>query len=391
MINGQTGEMNWLFHSMSGIPVAPIPVPGDFTAQQALVMWLPKLEALTLNSKDRKSRHVRPRDRDGNYDDDSAAVDSAKKISRHRRHQEWDDIFSKSAINPSDRLYYHDFDDDVDDDDDDDYNDDGIAYNNEDQDESNGDDYLASKELELAFLSEILKDSKDSPFVQMEPFNSLKEHNNAHDKLPDVRKEVLPAVHQGHYSEDLIPNRGKENSDVKADPEMHTTELEEELTDITNHKKDESNHKANAPWAPVTRDHTVLPSRPRVIKEFPPEPTRKDFEDSYFQKSNNLNQQLPTENDKQGNHKEEKTKFASAKKLSYHKRSVQSSQTGSQCIRRIGDSADSFLAVLLMKDADGREVITEITEEGPLYLGKCWKCLKDSSPGGSLIFPQMYI
>lgn len=389
MINGQTGQISWLFHSMSGIPVAPIPVPGDLTTQQALVMWLPKLEALTLNSKHRKSRDVRPRDGDGNYDDDSAAVDSTKKITRHRRHQERDDIFSKSAIDPSDRLYYQDFDDD---DEDDDYSEDGIGYSKEEEDESDADDYLASKELQFAFLSEILKDSSsDSPFAQMEPFNPLKERNNPDDKLPDVRKEVLPALQQGHYSKDLIPISGKENSDAKAVPEMHTTELEEELTDLTNHKKDETHHKANAPWAPVTRDHAVHRSRPKLIREFPPEPTGKDFEDSYFQKSNNLNQQFPTGNDKQGRHKEEKSKLASAKKPSYHKRSVQSSQAGSQCIRGIGDSADSYLAVLLMKDADGRELITEITDEGPLYLGKCWKCLKNRSPQGGPIFPQMNI
>lgn len=377
VINGWTGEISWSFHSMSGIPVAPIPVPGDFTTQQAFVVWLPKLEAVTLVSKSRKSRQIRQRRSGGDYDDDSAATDPAKKkISRQRRHQEEDNIFSESAITPLDRLYYRDFEDSDDDDD--------IAYSNEDDDESSDDDFIASKEFQLAFLSEILKEeSSDSPFEQKELFNTFKEHDKAGNNWLDASKENLPAMHQRSYSEDLTPISGEQNSDVRADPDMHTTELEEELSDLTNHKKDETNHEAKAPQALESRDHAEFQSSPKVLKEFPPEPTRREYEDSDFKmasRSDGRNQQFLTEDDKQGSHKEGNSKLGSAKKPSYHKRSVPSLQTGSQCVRRFGDSGDSFVAILLMKDADGRQLITEITEEGPLYLGKCNKCLKGQPP-----------
>jgi len=66
VIDGRTGELSWLFHSMAGLPVAPIPVPGDLSTQQAFVMWLPKLEALTLIVKPRKSRQIQQQGSDGN-------------------------------------------------------------------------------------------------------------------------------------------------------------------------------------------------------------------------------------------------------------------------------------------------------------------------------------
>lgn len=377
VISGQTGEVSWSFYSMSGIPVAPIPVPVDFVTQDAFVMWLPKLEAVALISNPRKSRQIRQQLQDGggNYNDNRAATDSAKKkISRQRRHQEGDNTFSESAITPSDRLYYRDLDDSDDDD---------IAYSNEDEDERSDDDYIASKKFQLAFLSEILKESSDSPFAQKEPFNIFEEHDKTDNEWLDVRKENLPAMRQRSYSEGLIPIRGEENSDVRADPDRHTTELEEELSDLTNHKKHEANHRTATPQEPVPRDHAAFQSSPKILKEFPPEPTRREYEDSDFKsasRSNSQNQQSPTENDKQRNHEGKISKLASAKKPSYHKRSVQSSQSGSQCVRRLSDSADSYVALLLMNDADGRQLITEITEEGPLYLGKCKKCSKGRSP-----------
>lgn len=72
---------------------------------------------------------------------------------------------------------------------------------------------------------------------------------------------------------------------------------------------------------------------------------------------------IPFENDRQDN-----LNVGPAEKPSFHKRSVGSSQPGSQCIKSSNDDADSYVAVLLIKDAEGRQHLAEITEERPLYL-----------------------
>ena len=358
VINGRTGELSWLFHSMTGLPVAPIPVPGDLSTQQAFVMWLPKLEALTLIVKPRKSRQIQQQ----GSDDNSAE----KPISRQRRHQEEHKIFSDSDISSLHQLYNQEF-HDVNNDDDFFYRFNSDSSDDEDEDED-GDDDVASKEFQVAFLSDILKKYSDDPFASQKLFNTYEEHHKANSKW-----QVGLPLHKRGYNEEMIPISGDENSDVIAGLDMHTTDLEEELSDLHNLKKDETNHNAEESQAPMLRDHSVHPSNQRVLKEFPPEPTRRTDEENDLRKtskSNIHNKQFPSEDDLQAN-LEDVSKLVAAKKPPHHKRSVQSSQLKSQCVQSSSDSADSYMAVLLIKDADGRQLITDITEEGPFYLGKC--------------------
>ena len=359
VIDGHTGELSWLFHSMTGLPVAPIPIPADFSTKQAFVMWLPKMEALTLIVKPRKSRQIQQQGSDG---------DSAEKaISRQRRYQEEHKILSESDISSLHRIYDQEFDDVNNDDNfDDHFNSD----NSEDEDED--DDYdndVASKEFQVAFLSEILKKFAGDPsFSSQNLFNTYEEHYKA-----DHKWNVGLPLHKRGYNEHLIPISGDQNSDVIAGQDMHATDLEEELSDLSNYKKDETIHNAEEPQAPTSRDHSVHQSNLIVLKEFPPEPTRRVDEENDLQKtlkSNIHNQQFPSKDGLQANLKDV-SKLVAAKKPSYHKRSVQSSQARSQCVQSSSDSTDSYMAVLLIKDANGRQLITKITEEGPLYVGEC--------------------
>ena len=366
VIDGRTGRLSWLFHSMTGLPVAPVPVPGDLSTQQAYVMWLPKLEALRLIVKPRKSRQTQQQSSDGNS--------AEKPISRQRRYQEEGKIFSESPdIYSLHQLYNPEFDDVNNDDDfDDRLNSDGSEDDDDDDDDDDGYD-VASKEIQVAFLSEILKKySVEPPFASQNLFNAYEEHDKADNKWLNARKVGQP-LHKKGYNEDLIPISGDENSDVISGLDMHTTDLEGELNDLPKKEKDKTNHNAEDSQVPMSRDHSVHPSNRKVHKEYPPEPTRRAYEENDLQmisKSNIHNQQFPSEDGLRA-YLKDVPKLVEAKKPSYHKRSVQSSQSRSNCVQRSSDSADSFMAVLLIKDSNGRQLITDITEEGPLYLGKC--------------------
>ena len=362
VIDGRTGRLSWLFHSMTGLPVAPVPVPGELSTQQAYVMWLPKLEALRLIGKPRKSRQTQQQSSDGNS--------AEKPISRQRRHQEERKIFSESDIYSLHQLYNQEF-DDVNNDDD--FN---VRLNSDRSEDDDDDDYeVASKEIQVAFLSEILKKYSDEPsFASQNLFNTYEEHHKADNKWLNARKVGLP-LHKKGYNEDLIPIpiSADENSNVISGLDMHTTDLEEELNDLPKKEKDETNHNAEDSLVPMSRDYSVHPSNRKVLKEYPPEPTRRADEENDLQiisKSNIHNQQFQSEDGLRANLKDV-PKLVKAKKPSYHKRSVQSSQSRSNCDQSSSDSADSFMAVLLIKDSNGRQLITDITEEGPLYLGKC--------------------
>ena len=363
VIDGRTGELSWFFQSMTVLPVAPIPVPGDLRTQQAFVMWLPKLEALELIVKPRMSRQIQQQGSEGNS--------AEKPISRQRRHQEEHKIFSESDISSLYRLYNQEF-DDV-------YNDanfdDRFNYDSREdgEDDDDDDDDIASKEFQVAFLSEILKKySDDRSFAPQKRFNTYEEPYKADSKWLNTRKVGLP-LHKRGYNEDLIPVSGDENSGVIAGLDMRTTDLEEELSDLPNRKKEEANYNTEEPQAPISKDYSVHDTNRKVLKKFPPEPTRRVDEENDLQiktRSNIRHRQFPAEDGHQANLKDV-TKLVVAKRPSYHKRSVQSSQSRSQCVQSSSDSADSYVAVLLIKDTDGRQLITEITEEGPLYLGKC--------------------
>ena len=70
--------------------------------------------------------------------------------------------------------------------------------------------------------------------------------------------------------------------------------------------------------------------------------------------------------------RKEDSKLEAVEKPSYHKRSVTSLPRGSKCAKHFGDIADAYVAVLLVKTVDGRQLLAGITEEDPLYLGKSW-------------------
>ena len=390
LIDGHTGEISWSFDSKTGLAVAPVPVSGLFGTQQAFVIWLPKLEAVTLISKSRKSRDIPQQVNNGNSGDTSeSAVPQPRKLlsvtsdlvkknePRHRRHEEADSLFSESAFTSPEEIYNHELGDDYD-------------FDNNDDSNNDYSDDIAKKEFQLVLLEDILENFDDSSFaLEKKLFNTLEEHDKPVNKRHGARKENLPFINQRGHSEYAIPFTkkhslpkiiqeksisGEESFEVGADQHLQT-DLEDELSDLTNHKKDENliaNHKARAPLESLSTDPSFLQSSPKVVKEFPPEPTRIENEDvdvKLLLDRSNSDQQFSTED-----HKKEDLKLASAKKPSYHKRSVPSSQTGSKCAKSFGDSADAYVAVLLMKARSGRQLITEISEEGPLYLGKGLFC-----------------
>lgn len=497
VFDGQTGKISWSFHSKIGLPVAPIPVLGINGMKQGFVMWLPEsltldTESLTLIPKPRKSRQIKP-DKDGVQENDAISINelvskktrkllstTGKRMSRRKHHQRAGMNSESNSFTPLEWLYQyphniassdghfneHDDDDDSD-----------VDYEFLDSDEEEVD--IAAKEFELGPEQEVMSDdANDLPHALRQLFDTFNENIEADKASFSARKEDNPVWQQGDYKEDLYPltkNKlpgtvyekdeinDKQMSGEMEDQDADSSNLEQYLNDLTNHKKDEMlkttrkatgnepvsqdhslgphsspqlskddtlkiSHKStgnelvpkdqhvpqsspevskdevimttskttrNAPVprdhfihqssaqilkddiliashkatvnAQVPRDKSLHQSSPKAPKDYPPEPTRED-EENDFQKTamSNVKQDghLMTENDKQEN-----LMVAPAKKPSYHKRSVQTSQSGSQCVRSSSDDADSYVALLLMKDADGKQWIAKITEEIPLYLG----------------------
>lgn len=98
-------------------------------------------------------------------------------------------------------------------------------------------------------------------------------------------------------------------------------------------------------------------------------PVRKSYEDilqTLFARDAFQTKQFRIENEKRHS-----SNLGLGDKPSFHKRSVGSSQYGSQCIGTSDDDdVDSYVAVLLVKDTDERQHIVEIAQEKPLYLSK---------------------
>ena len=427
VIDGLTGEIRWSFHSKTALPVAPIPMLGVNGMQQAFVIWLPQLEAVTLIPKPRKSRQIQ-QDSDGNHGEDARSVDGdasqkirkllqttsdsvVKKVPRRKRRVPGDVVAEYDSVSPSEWRYHQD-----------------IASRHDHYDDSYDEDYLdsddedndmVSKEFERGLLQEILaEDAGDSPLALRQFFDVLNENidSEASNGLLSESKEHIPVIQQrGYNGEDFSPftkNQKflgteeeisqEETSDEIAGPFIDTTsDLERDLSDLTTIKKDKASlsspvkHEATISsqkkdemtsisshekketetsgkatrHAHVPREHPLPQSSPKVSKEYPPEPTREHDDENDFQKVS----ESDTIKDRRflpENSKEENSKLVPAKKPSYHKRSVQSSPSGSQCVRSSRDDADSFVALLLMKDGEGKQQIAEITEESPIYLGK---------------------
>ena len=58
VIDGPTGKLSWIFHSKSGLPVVPVPVPGVLGMPQAFVIWLPKVESKMLIPKEQVESQI---------------------------------------------------------------------------------------------------------------------------------------------------------------------------------------------------------------------------------------------------------------------------------------------------------------------------------------------
>ena len=164
--------------------------------------------------------------------------------------------------------------------------------------------------------------------------------------VDSVKKDV-PAVRIQKKSKTLISTKQDDDSLMNGQKKDETSNSSqrEDQDSVSNQKKEEdffSVRQKTLTHVDTKNTDSQMASKSEMLqdKQFLTEDTKQD----------NLNPEL-------------------VKKPSYHKRSV-GSQTGSQCVRSSDDNADSYVAVLLMKGADDRQQIVEITEERPLYLGE---------------------
>ena len=450
------------------------------------MMWLSKSEALKLIPRPRQSREIQQ----GSFEDRSVSGyanqktrkllstisrSTGRKVPGYRHHEGIGMNLDSDSFTPSEWLY--------------DYNivspDDhyGDSYGNDDDDGDGGfidsdveDADMVSNEFELGSEQEIQKkDVSGFPHTLEQVFDPPNENTEADGGLLSAwqdenmqfmekrrsNKDLFPyaknSVQKFPYSDEGIRQQ-KERFDERANLVVHKHDLEQELRDLTDHRKDEalissqkkdkasvssqkkdetairiqntveasirrqkedhalmnsqkkdatsissqkeegdslrrpqkdevflSHHKQATLGSRHQKDETLITSQkaarltdapgyhplpsPKDLKQYLPEPARRDARSNLqiVSKSDmSWVKQFLTEDSKQDN-----SNLAPApKKPSYQKRSVESSQSGSRCVRSSNDDADSYVAVLLMKDADGRQHIAEITEERPLYLGK---------------------
>ena len=431
VIDGLTGKLSWIFHSKSGLPVAPVPVLNVLGIPQAFVIWLPKVESKVLIPKEQAESQIQ----EESFDDQNNGSRSAdghekhNKMPRCKRHVDDDMISESDHAASSEWKYLHNFfhygdDDEVeeedDDSDDDDDDDDGEAFN----------------EPDLG-----LEDNTYSlPLSQKTFFDK-----DIQDKVDNVLEKELHVFHERVYSKkpafpvtvaEISPQ--KERFDVMADPDFDSSELEWELSDLTTRRDREPT--GNQEKKVVIQKHSqkndkILSSasnKPEILSIL----QRKAGASGGTQKSEDISVRGKAKNDilatiqkkemKFSNHDNDdtlrmnhevaanaflprvhsipKNPFESTvenieadvqeasmsdmmqnstflaesdekensepepvKKPSYHKRSVQGSV---QCTQGSDDDADAYVALLLLRGSPGGQHVAEITEEKPLYLGK---------------------
>ena len=428
VIDGLTGKLSWIFHSKSGLPVAPVPVLNVLGIPQAFVIWLPKVESKVLIPKEQAESQIQ----EESFDDQNNGSRSAdghekhNKMPRRKRHVDDDMISESDHAASSEWKYLHNFfhygdDDEVeeedDDSDDDDDDDDGEAFN----------------EPDLG-----LEDNTYSlPLSQKTFFDK-----DIQDKVDNVLEKELHVFHERVYSKkpafpvtvaEISPQ--KERFDVMADPDFDSSELEWELSDLTTRRDREPT--GNQEKKVVIQKHSqkndkILSSasnKPEILSIL----QRKAGASGGSQKSEDISVRGKAKNDilaavqkkemKFSNHdnddtlrmshevaanafvprvhsipknpfestvenieadvqeasmsemmqnsplltEKENSELEPVKKPSYHKRSVQGSV---QCTQGSDDDADTYVALLLLRGSSGRQNIAEITEEKPLYLGK---------------------
>ena len=424
VIDGPTGKLSWIFHSKSGLPVAPVPVPGVLGMPQAFVIWLPKVESKMLIPKEPAESQIQEESFD-DQNNGSRSADGHKKhnkMPRRKRHVDDDMISESDHAASSEWKYLHNFfhygdndeveeeDDDSDDDDDDD-DDLGLEYNT-----------YSLPLSQKTFFDKDIQDKVDN-VLEKELHVFLERVYNKKPAFPVTVAEINPQ---------------KERFDVMADPDFDRSELEWELSDLTtgrdheptgNHEKkvviQKSSQKNDKILSSASNKPEILSSLqrkagasdgsqksedisvggkakndilaaiqkkemkfsnhdnddtlrmnhevaanafvPRVhsIPKTPFESTVENIEADIQEASmSDMMQNSPflTESDKKENSDSEPVK-----KPSYHKRSVQGSL---QCTQGSHDDADTYVALLLLRGSHGGQNIAEITEEKPLYLGK---------------------
>ena len=230
VIDGPTGKLSWIFHSKSGLPVAPVPVPSVLGIPQAFVIWLPKVESKMLIPKEQAVSQIQEKSFDDQNNGSRSADGHEKhnKMPRRKRHVDNYVISESNHAAFSEWKYLHNFfhyddndddevkEEDVDSDDDyDDGNDDGEVFN----------------EPDLGLED----DTYSLPLSQKTFFD-----NDVQDKLDNVLEKELHVFHERVYSKkpafpvtvaEISPQ--KERFDVMADPDFNSSELEWELSDLT--------------------------------------------------------------------------------------------------------------------------------------------------------------
>ena len=243
VIDGPTGKLSWIFHSKSGLPVAPVPVPGVLGMPQAFVMWLPKVESKVLIPKEQAVNQIQ----DESFDDQNNGSRSAdghekhNKMPRHKRHIDDDMISESDPAASSEWKYLHNF-FRYDDNDDDEVEEEDID-SDDDYDDDDDDDGEAFNEPDLG-----LEDNTYSlPLSQKTFFDK-----DIQDKVDNVLEKELHVFHERVYSKkpafpvtvaEISPQ--KERFDVMADPDFDSSALEWELSDLTTRRDREptGNHE----------------------------------------------------------------------------------------------------------------------------------------------------
>lgn len=434
VINGPTGKLSWKFHSKSGLPVAPVPVPGVLGMPQAFVIWLPKVESKMLILKEQAVSQIQ----EESFDDQNNGSRSAdghekhNKMPRHKRHVDDDMISESDHAAFSEWKYLHNFfhyhnDDNVDDeveeedvDSDDDYDDDGEAFN----------------EPDLG-----LEDNTYSLPLSQKTFSD----KDIQEKVDNVLEKELPVLLERVYSKkpafpvtvaEISPQ--KEKFDVMADPDFDSSELEWELSDLTTRRDRETTgnyEKKVVIQKRSQKNDKILSSvsnKPEILSSL----QRKAGASGGSQKSEDISARGKAKNDilaaiqkkemKFSNHDNDdtlrmnhevaanafvprvhsipKNPFESTieniegdvqeasmndmmqnsplltesdkkenSKLELVKKPSyhkRSVQGSLQCTQGSNDDADTYVALLLLRASDGGQHIAEITEEKPLYLGK---------------------
>ena len=432
VIDGLTGKLSWIFHSKSGLPVAPVPVLNVLGIPQAFVIWLPKVESKVLIPKEQAESQIQ----EESFDDQNNGSRSAdghekhNKMPRRKRHVDDDMISESDHAASSEWKYLHNFfhygdDDEVEEEDDD-----------SDDDDDDDDDGEAFNEPDLG-----LEDNTYSlPLSQKTFFDK-----DIQDKVDNVLEKELHVFHERVYSKkpafpvtvaEISPQ--KERFDVMADPDFDSSELEWELSDLTTRRDREptGNQEKKVVIQKHSQKNDKILSSASNKREILSILQRKAGASGGSQKSEDISVRGKAKNDilatiqkkemKFSNHDNDDTlrmnhevaanaflprvhsipknpfestgenieadvQEASMSEMMQNsplltKRDEQenselepvkkpsyhkrSVQGSLQCTQGSDDDADTYVALLLLRGSPGGQHVAEITEEKPLYLGK---------------------